>query len=87
MPATPSDLDVTRLRQLAVIVRHRSFSKAAEAIGISQPALSKNIRTLERALGVRLLERGRFGALPTEFGLALARHADAIDAELGSARA
>jgi DNA-binding transcriptional LysR family regulator len=69
-----------------VIVRHRSFSKAAEAIGISQPALSKNIRTLERALGVRLLERGRFGALPTEFGLALARHADAIDAELGSAR-
>jgi DNA-binding transcriptional LysR family regulator len=87
MPATPTDLDVTRLRQLAVIVRHRSFSKAAEAIGISQPALSKNIRTLERALGVRLLERGRFGALPTEFGLALARHADAIDAELGSARA
>jgi DNA-binding transcriptional LysR family regulator len=81
-----ADLDVTRLRQLAVIVRHRSFSKAAEALGISQPALSKNIRTLERALEVRLLERGRFGALPTAFGLALARHADAIDAELGSAR-
>jgi DNA-binding transcriptional LysR family regulator len=82
----PTDLDVTRLRQLAEIVRHRSFSKAAEMLGISQPALSKNIRTLERALGVRLLERGRFGALPTPFGLALARHADAIDAELGSAR-
>jgi DNA-binding transcriptional LysR family regulator len=86
MPRTPADLDVTRLRQLAVIVRQRSFSKAAETIGISQPALSKNIRTLERTLGVRLLERGRFGALPTEFGLALARHADAVDAELASAR-
>lgn len=80
-----TDIDVPRLRQLALIVRHRSFSKAAESIGISQPALSKNIRTLERTLGVQLLERGRFGAMPTTFGLALVRHADAIDAELRSA--
>ena len=40
---------------------------------------------MERALGVQFLERGRFGALPTAFGLALVRHADAIDAELRSA--
>jgi DNA-binding transcriptional LysR family regulator len=80
-----TDLDVPRLRQLALIVRHRSFSKAAESMGISQPALSKNIRSLERALGVQLLERGRFGAIPTAFGLALVRHADSIDAELRSA--
>jgi DNA-binding transcriptional LysR family regulator len=79
------NIDVARLRQLALIVRERSFSKAAESIGISQPALSKSIRSLERALGVQLLERGRFGALPTAFGLALVRHADAIDAELRSA--
>jgi DNA-binding transcriptional LysR family regulator len=78
-------IDVGRLRQLALIVRERSFSKAAESLGISQPALSKNIRSMERALGVQLLERGRFGALPTAFGLALVRHADAIDAELRSA--
>ena len=78
-------IDVGRLRQLAVIVRERSFSKAAESLGISQPALSKNIRSLERVLGVQLLERGRFGAIPTTFGLALVRHADAIDAELRSA--
>jgi DNA-binding transcriptional LysR family regulator len=80
-----SPIDVARLRQLAVIVRERSFSKAAESLGISQPALSKNMRGLERALGVQLLERGRFGAIPTMFGLALVRHADAIDAELRSA--
>src|ERR1700761_4089314 len=79
------DIDVPRLRQLALIVRHRSFSKAAESMGISQPALSKNIRSLERALGVQLLARGRFGAIPTAFGLALVRHADSIDAELRSA--
>jgi DNA-binding transcriptional LysR family regulator len=78
-------LDVGRLRQLALVVRERSFSKAAEVMGISQPALSKSIRALERALGVRLLERGRFGASPTAFGLALIRHADAVDAELRSA--
>jgi DNA-binding transcriptional LysR family regulator len=81
----PTEIDVPRLRQLALIVRHRSFSKAAESAGISQPALSKNIRSLERALGVQLLERGRFGAMPTAFGLALVRHADSIDAELRSA--
>jgi DNA-binding transcriptional LysR family regulator len=80
-----TDIDVPRLRQLALIVRHRSFSKAAESMGISQPALSKSIRSLERALGVQLLERGRFGAIPTAFGLALVRHADSIDAELRSA--
>jgi DNA-binding transcriptional LysR family regulator len=80
-----TEIDVPRLRQLAQIVRHRSFSKAAESMGISQPALSKNIRSLERALGVQLLERGRFGAMPTAFGLALVRHADSIDAELRSA--
>ena len=80
-----SPIDVGRLRQLALIVRERSFSKAAESLGISQPALSKSIRSLERALGVQLLERGRFGAIATTFGLALVRHADAIDAELRSA--
>jgi DNA-binding transcriptional LysR family regulator len=80
-----TEIDVPRLRQLALIVRHRSFSKAAESMGISQPALSKNIRNLERSLGVQLLERGRFGAMPTAFGLALVRHADSIDAELRSA--
>jgi DNA-binding transcriptional LysR family regulator len=78
-------LDVIRLRQLAEIVRARSFSGAAEKLGVSQPALSKSMRALEKELGVQLLERGRFGATPTRFGLALTRHADAIDAELRSA--
>lgn len=78
-------LDLGRLQQLATVVHHRSFSKAAESLGISQPALSKSIRSLERQLDVQLLERGRFGAHPTAFGLALVRHADAIQAELRSA--
>jgi LysR family transcriptional regulator, pca operon transcriptional activator len=80
-------LDITKLRHLAAVIRHGSFSDAAEALGISQPALSKVVRCLERELGVTLLERGRFGAVPTESGLALARHADAVEAELRSAQA
>jgi DNA-binding transcriptional LysR family regulator len=79
-------MDLLKLRQLTQIIRHGSFSEAAQALGISQAALSKSVRALEREAGVQLLERGRFGAIPTPFGTVLARHADAIDAELSAAR-
>ena len=75
-------MDVAKLLQLAAIVKHRSFSKAADTLGISQPALSKTVKSLERELGVPLFERGRFGAVATQFGDALARHAGAVEAEL-----
>lgn len=79
-------LNLSRMQQLASVVRCGSFSEAATELGVSQPALSRSVRSLERQLGVKLLERGRFGATPTEFGLTLARHADAVDAELLAAR-
>jgi DNA-binding transcriptional LysR family regulator len=75
-------VDVAKLRQLAAIVKHRSFSKAADVLGISQPALSKIVKSLEREFGVPLFDRGRFGAIATQYGQALARHADAVEAEL-----
>jgi DNA-binding transcriptional LysR family regulator len=78
--------DATHLRQLATVIRCRSYAKAADVLGISQPALSKSVLALERELGVKLLERGRFGAVPTPFGEALARRSDAVDAELRIAR-
>src|SRR5579862_8998446 len=71
--------DATRLRQLATVIRCRSYAKAAEVLGMSQPALSKSVLALERELGVQVLERGRFGAVPTPFGEALARRSDAVD--------
>jgi DNA-binding transcriptional LysR family regulator len=43
-------------------VRCGSFRRAAEALHISQPALSESVRSLERELGVDMLERGRHGA-------------------------
>jgi DNA-binding transcriptional LysR family regulator len=66
--------DVRQLQHVAAIGQHRSFGRAAHALGMSQPALSKSIRLLEAELGVRLFERGKGGATPTAFGqLVLAR--------------
>jgi DNA-binding transcriptional LysR family regulator len=66
--------DIRQLQHVAAIGQYRSFGRAAHALGMSQPALSKSIRVLETALGVRLFERGKSGATPTAFGqLALSR--------------
>ncbi len=64
------------LRLFAMVARHRSFSRAAEALHISQPAISKGVRELEAQLGTRLLERGGPGGVTlTEAGSVLAGHA------------
>src|SRR5260370_189176 len=52
--------------------------KAARRLNISQPAVSKAIAELERALGVRLVDRSRRGIMPTPFGLALKKRSVAI---------
>ncbi|MGF6727780.1 DNA-binding transcriptional LysR family regulator [Paraburkholderia sp. GAS41] len=54
-------MDLKALRYFTEIVRHGSFARASEAIPLSQPALSKSVRTLEEELGETLLERGRRG--------------------------
>jgi DNA-binding transcriptional LysR family regulator len=63
-----------RLRDLHAfftVVRWGSMAKAAEQLGVSQPAMSKTVSDLEHALGVRLLDRGRRGVEPTIYGQAL----------------
>jgi DNA-binding transcriptional LysR family regulator len=52
---------------------------------VSQPSLSNSIAVLEKALGVRVLERTRHGATLTDFGRLLASHAAALDSVLASA--
>ena len=69
------------LRMFMAVVEHRGFSRAAEALHVSQPAVSKAVRELEHQLGLPLLERGggRGRALVlTEHGESLQRHARAI---------
>jgi DNA-binding transcriptional LysR family regulator len=63
-----------RLRDLHaffIVVKWRSMAKAAEELGVSQPAISKVIGDLEHALGVRLVDRSRRGVEPTIYGNAL----------------
>ncbi len=74
-------MDLRQLRHLAAVVEHRNLSRAAAAVNISTPALSKSLAKLEAEVGARLVERGPRGVTPTVFGLALARHARVMAAE------
>jgi DNA-binding transcriptional LysR family regulator len=76
------ELELKPLLNLLAIARDGSFSRAAESRNVSQPALSNSIAQLENRVGGRLLERGRHGAQLTELGRTLARHAEAIEAQL-----
>lgn len=60
-------MDYRHLHLVAEICRHGSFSRAAAALGVSQPALSKNIARLEDQLGVKLFLRGKGATQPTVF--------------------
>jgi molybdate transport repressor ModE-like protein len=78
-------LDPKRLLDLLAIARHGSYTHAASALGVSQPALSNSIAALEKALGVRVLDRTRSGATLTDFGRLLANHAEALQSALSRA--
>ena len=74
------------LRALLTIVDHGSFSEAALELGTSQSAMSYAIAELEEELGVRLLDRGRFGAVPTEFGRNVVVHARSVQRAVDAIR-
>jgi DNA-binding transcriptional LysR family regulator len=76
------DLQVAHLRTLQAIVEHGSFSRAAQALRLTQPAVSMQVRHLEQALGLPLLERVGKRAFPTRAGEVLLGHADRALREL-----
>ena len=78
-------LDVKRLNILREVVSHGSFSGAADALYLSQSAVSQQIATLEREVGMTLLERARGGTKPTDAGRVLVEHADAAICRLEEA--
>ena len=61
-------LTLRQLRYLVALDDARHFRHAAEQCGISQPSLSAQVQATEKILGVRLLERGRAGVVPTPVG-------------------
>src|SRR5439155_1245145 len=79
-------LSPVHVRTFSEVVRQASFSRAAERLHLSQPAVSHHIRHLELALGARLLERAGRRAFPTHAGELLLEHAGRALAELEAAR-
>ena len=67
-------IDPRHLVQLYTIVELGSFVAAAERLGLTQPGLSRSIRILEARIGVKLLNRGKYGATPTNEGKVLAAY-------------
>lgn len=78
-----------RLRHLAILVRlceSRNLSHVASELNITQPALSKWLRSLEEDIGLPLFERHARGIEPTLYGLELRTHAREILGKLGRAQ-
>lgn len=75
-PPIPLRLELRHLRYFAAIVQHESIGRAAEALELTQPAISRQLRTLESEVGVELLTRTARGVIPTLAGESL--HHDAL---------
>jgi DNA-binding transcriptional LysR family regulator len=80
-------LDVGKLATLRAVVAHGSFSAAGHAIGLTQPAVSRQVSVLERQVGTQLVRRTQHGVHATEAGRILVDHADAVLARLALAEA
>lgn len=77
-------LNLDHLATFELVISRGSFSGAAQALGLSQPAVSLQIRQLEQALQVRLIERTSRGIRPTTAGLTLSEHCIKIDAVISA---
>ena len=86
-PGVRTMLDARRLIVLREVARLGSFSAAAHALWITQPAVSRQIAALERELGRKVLERTPRGLRLTQAGTLLVDHAEAIVARLNAAEA
>ncbi len=71
-------LDPRHLAQLSVIVEAGSFQSAADRLGLTQPALSRNMRALEARLGTPVFKRDGRRSVPNGLGMRLARNGLAI---------
>jgi DNA-binding transcriptional LysR family regulator len=80
------ELSLRAVRHAIALARHRHYGRAAEALSISQPALSRSVAALEAGLGVPLFERGRSGVRLTQFGELLVARGEGLVAGAGELR-
>lgn len=71
-------ITLRQLRYLAILSEHRHFGRAAHACAVTQPALSMQIRDLEKELGVELVERRPGDVALTEIGSEVVRRAEQV---------
>jgi DNA-binding transcriptional LysR family regulator len=71
-------METKQLAAFCAVVERRSFSQAAGALGVTQPAISQQVRALERRLGQQLLDRSGRRVVPTDAGQRLYRSAQRL---------
>jgi DNA-binding transcriptional LysR family regulator len=71
-------MELRLIRHALALGQFRNFARAAEALGLSQPSLSRSIAALERALGVPLFDRSHKGVAPTTFGRVLLERGEGV---------
>src|SRR5438105_6013798 len=71
-------MDTRQLAAFCAVVERQSFSQAAARLGVTQPAVSLQVRALEKRLGRQLLDRSGRRVVPTEAGLRLYRGAQKL---------
>jgi DNA-binding transcriptional LysR family regulator len=77
-PPQTTDLDLRLVRYFTAVADHRHFGRAADALRVGQPSLSRQLRQLERQLGVRLIDRTPQGSRLTEAGAVFLPRAKAL---------
>lgn len=80
-----ADVELRQLRYLIAVADEGGITRAAASLGMTQPALTRAIATLERSVGVALVDRLPRGAVLTAAGDILADRARAIDREVAAA--
>jgi len=78
LKASEPDLDLRLVRYFVAVAEHGHFGRAAEALHVTQPSLSRQVRRLEREIGAVLLERIPQGCRLTEAGAAFLPPAKAL---------
>ncbi|GAA1932302.1 LysR family transcriptional regulator [Streptomyces durmitorensis] len=78
-------MEARHLRYALALAEHEHFGRAADALGIAQPPLSKQIADLEREVGTRLFDRTRRGVFPTAAGTAFLTRARSALKEMTAA--
>src|ERR1700737_2631105 len=71
-------ITLRQLRYLAALAKYGHFGRAAEACAVTQPALSMQIRDLERTLGVKVVERRPGDVMLTDVGREIARRGEDV---------